>query len=430
MPSAFSSLTPTPATASGSYSSTLTIEELDAASGSVARSLLLQGGGLPLQGANWGVENALDTTWYPGNGDEGTQQILVPKELPSSWTGEWRRPMLGRTPATFTDETGTPSTIVDPYQLWLAFESIVRGGQRLRVTWAVDGSSSDKRGKVVREGRAKKLNVKVTRLQDIEWEVEWHWVGRGARTQKAAAVRDDSLVAAAAALNVAVTNLVSLANSPSFLSSNTLARLSASALTLGQLEALANAPFVAFKSLTRSLQRIATSVQRVADIATGVVTEPEAIAANAVDFARNAVGLVNTYVVQLSRTPTETLALKASVTDMLRAANYFGRTAESAQQIAANAQAIDAALRKKLFPPGLSGQTSPQSTSNATVNDVVAMYVTKDGDTPQRISQRFYRTPDHGVDILKANRLPWYQATFPRGQVLVIPALGGATRSA
>ena len=89
------------------YGSSLTIEELGPAGPDFQpRKIVLIGPALPFQGAEWGFENQIVTTWYPGNGQEATQQNLGPREMPSAWEGEWKRTLMGKSPSIFIDEGG------------------------------------------------------------------------------------------------------------------------------------------------------------------------------------------------------------------------------------------------------------------------------------------------------------------------------------
>ena len=115
-----------------SYSSILTIEELDSNGAAQLRVVTLVGPSLPFMGASWEGENELVTTWYPGNPDEGTQQNLGPKEMPSAWQGDWRRTMMGSCPTPCTDQQGNVTSVVDPSILRDTLESIFRAGRRLR----------------------------------------------------------------------------------------------------------------------------------------------------------------------------------------------------------------------------------------------------------------------------------------------------------
>src|SRR5437868_2429735 len=109
------------------------------------------GGGLPFWGAGWASSLQVSTSWYQGN-DSATQQVLGPREMPSTWSGEWTRTILSRTPCKVRED-GVESDVVSAMVLREAVETIHRSGRRIRATWAVTGSTRDQSGKIVREGR-------------------------------------------------------------------------------------------------------------------------------------------------------------------------------------------------------------------------------------------------------------------------------------
>src|ERR1700722_19815557 len=65
-------------------------------------------------GAEWAMKVSAVTTWYPGNPDEATQQVLGPQELPSRWNGDWRRTMIGTSPGGYIAEGGTALQLLAP----------------------------------------------------------------------------------------------------------------------------------------------------------------------------------------------------------------------------------------------------------------------------------------------------------------------------
>jgi hypothetical protein len=138
---------PIPLDQLASVGSSITIEEtVTTTPGGKPRRVVLVGAGLPFMGqADWGGESKIITTWYPGNGVEGSQQNLGGTLMPSTWSGEWKRTLMGRSPSVFTDETGTRRALVDPHELWLALDDIRKGGARLRVTWAASSSVAEAR---------------------------------------------------------------------------------------------------------------------------------------------------------------------------------------------------------------------------------------------------------------------------------------------
>lgn len=404
------------------YSSSVLVEELAAPAGRSPRTITLQGPGQPFRGANWGGTNMIVTEWYPGNGDEGTQQVLGPTEAPSSWAGEWNRTRMGKNPSLATDDRGASITIVDPLTLATLLEEVMRGGARLRVTWAQASSSPSSRGKIVREGRAKSWDFKADRVQDIAWTIDWEWQSRGARSQTATNVRDGSLQASSARLNLAMADLASQLAAAPFIQSNQKVANSASTFTLGQLESFANAPTALANNLQRLALQVQTRVQQVANIASTVQGQPSQVVGAAVNTARNAVAAAQQYVDAQGQVSFETLSTKTQLGDLLRAFRYFAQAADKTSAAALAAQVVVDQLLAKAPTPSGAGKLGPQS-ARASAGDMIAVHVCRDGDTPARISARYYGSMDHGVDLLQANRLPWHQATFNKGQVLFIPKL-------
>jgi phage tail protein X/stage V sporulation protein SpoVS len=421
---------PTPSAAdaiqarSAGYSSSVTIEELTAGPGLQPRMVLLQGPSLPFQGAGWAGENAVVTEWYAGNGDEATQQNLGPSEKPSTWQGRWARTMMGKAPSLARDSSGAVITLVDPDALRERLEDLLRGGTRLRVTWSQASDSPSSRGKLVREGRASAWEFKYVRVQDVEWTITFDWQSRGARVQTVTSVRDGALDASAAQMSIAATDLANQLATAAFIQSNSAIYKSATQLTLGQLESIAAAPSAVANSLQRSVLQVEDKMKQVVTIAQTLESQPQAVTAAAVNIAKNAVALAQQFVDQMGEVPFETMqtAGKGSVHDLLRSYRYFGRTSEAAYAAALAAQEVVRQLQQRAPSAPGAGGISPQS-ATAQEGDMLTVYVTKDGDTPARISLRFYGSMDHGVDILQANRLPWHQPTFPKGKPLFIPRL-------
>lgn len=412
----------TSAPGQSNYSSTLSVEELSSDTGSSSRIVQLVGGGLPLMGAEWAGENKLVTKWYPGNADEATQQNLGPRELPSSWSGDWRRTVLSRTPCTLLDGGGA-TLVVDPSVLRDALEDIFRVGRRLRVTWSVDGGAPGATGKVVREGRAGKWKFKHTRMQDIEWEVTFEWVGRGGTSQKVASTRDDSLSGAQAALAVAANAVGNLALAASFSNVRTTIPLSASSFSLGQLEAFANGPLNAFKSVTSQIQAGMSKLNQLGDVVATIRGMPDAFKAQASAIAADVAEQARQFTDKIGATPGELQSATSRPADVARAYATLGRAAGATSIVARQASALASSVRARAHGNApLQGRQSPQA-HTLRPQDVKATYVTKRGDTPSRLSSKFYGTPDHAVDILLANRLPLYQPTFAPGKVLIIPTL-------
>jgi hypothetical protein len=402
-----------------SYVSSLVILEI-----SSGRSLTLSGPGLPFQGAEWGSKSTVVTTWYPGNGDEATQQVLGPQELPSRWNGEWNRTLLGKNPALFNDESGTANSIVEPADIRDVLEDLMRGGRRLRVIWSVTPDSflnlggkttPSANGKLMREGRITECKFKHKRLQDIEWEAEFAWASRGAVQSKVSSTRASTVNSNAQAFYNKVAALMA-ANVQASLRSQV-----PSNFTLGQLEALASYPTALVNSLARQVQQITSDVGSVIAIAATLASQPLSIANRAVNLARNTVSECNNFYDTLSEVPCELLTTKQDLASLVRAVNGFYPQGDDALLAARAGQTFASELATEVQSLDNAGLINPRRLTDP--SKIVTVYVVKAGDTAASISQQFYQTPDHAVDILKANKLTWYTTTLRPGAVLIIPVL-------
>jgi hypothetical protein len=404
-----------------SYTSKLTIDELKSTDRSVSRSLVLVGGGLPAMGASWGVESSVPTTWYPGNPQEATQQVLVAKEMPSSWEGEWRLTILNRAPCSFTDDSGA-NTVEGPGLLHDIFDDFQRKGQRLRVTWSVASDDARIARTIVREGRIRRFNAKYIRSTDIDWECEFVWASRGTTAQKVVASREASFDASAAAL-IAQANAAILAAVAHLHSSNPSINLSANQFTLGQLEQLANAPLAFVKGITNSLGRIVNNFTKLGDIVLQFARLPFSLANTVVSFAKDTVAQGNQFLDQVSLLPAELTMTSNNVADLTRSVTYFGQVGDAVALANRQAQTTGGQFRDAQTRGPGTGEVSVGTIGQKGDGGILAIHRTKVGDTPASIAMLFYGDPDRDVDILVANRLPWYQVTFDPGTLLVIPVV-------
>lgn len=115
--------------------------------------------------------------------------------------------------------------------------------------------------------------------------------------------------------------------------------------------------------------------------------------------------------------------MKQGVSDLTRAAEYFGKTLDEQRNINARARELAAQSREVLTRNPGGANNSSAATSGTRQGLLKAIHVTIEGDTPMGLSIRYYETPDHAVDILNANGLPWSQVTFEKGSILIIPEL-------
>lgn len=403
-------------------SSTVSIEEIP--STGKGRKILLVGPALPFQGASWGGQLGLVTTWYPGNGTEATQHVLGPREVPSSWEGIWRRTLMGKAPSSYTDENGSTTKVTAPVFLRDTLESIIRGGLLLLVTWTQIRASDGRKFEIVRTGRVASYEFPHDRIEDISWKMEFHWVGRGVRQQKAVALRDSDLEASYTQLDTFMNELAAKTEIDRIKTNKPGVKLGVEKLTLGQLEALAKAPNESLQSLTRSLQRNINKIRNAVDVANQFRKAPYDVANTATSAAKNNVAIANQYLDQWSRQPPESNTLKSNVADLTRSMRYLGESDESVRKIAAQSDQVNKQFKEQLSTTGANGQAqSVQATVQNRPGSILAVHIAKTGDTPIKLSLRYYGSPDNGLTILKANKLPPTALTFTPGKVLVIPAL-------
>lgn len=409
---------------SSSERSVMLLEELDD-DRKTRRSVELRGGGLPMWGSAWEGDSDVVTTWYPGNGIEATQQVLGPKEMPSTWTGQWNLNVLAGEPCVYTDESNVDSYVSSPQFLMELFDDLRIRGRRLRVSFIAQSAVAAGTGRIVREGRLKRFKTSVQDLALLDWEVEFHWLGRGGTSQKVTQTRDDALPSNVAALAVAaqaMQDAISVAQS-----TNPKVLNSATKFTLGQIEAFAAAPGKLAEGLQRSVSHVLSQAQQLGNALTTLKNSPYAVANSAVGIASQTVEVANQFQDQISRTPPELYSTRNGVSDIARSFNHFGSLGDSAIEMARAAQALEDKARAQASAQARAGTRAQASvkvtTSGGAAFDIIAVHVTKSGETSESLSLKYYLTPDHALDILKANRLPWYAVIFKPGTPLVIPAL-------
>ncbi len=414
-----------------SYSSTVTISELDSTGTTIEREVTLTGPSLPFMESEWGGENQLVTTWYPGNPDEGTQQNLGPREVPSTWRGDWRRTMMGGTPTPYQDQNGVLSNIVDPSTLRDSLEDIFRAGRRLRVTWSTqqqpDGTVDSVyplTGSIVREGRAKTWKFTHRTIHDIQWEITFDWVSRGATTPRVTSTRDDTLTGTSPPYSAAIVSFIAASQA-----AQTQA-LAPSALTLGTYESYAGGPLNLMTALSLTVGALQDDIVAVNTIGGNLANQPIQVAQMALAQSADALQTSQDAYQEFSAVPAEVMSSNDDAVSVLLAYALFGPVMDAAQQAEIAAYTFYQAVRKAVptHSSSLNGKNSVQQTPDPST--IIAVHLCKDGDTPQKISAQYYNgSPDHAVDILRANRLAWYLTSFPTGKQLVIPVISSSTQT-
>lgn len=397
--------------------SAVIIEELDGEH----RKVTLSGPALPFQGASWKSHQNVVTRWYPGNGAQATQQVLGPSELPSSWEGMWRRTMMARYPSTVEDSGGVVQ-VTRPKTLRDVLDSIFFGGSRLRVSWITTGDEEVKNGKqsfrdaIVREGRCTDWEFPHDRVHDIGWKFTFEWYGRGAVVQSVIATREADKPDIPAQVGQSLADVVAKINENRLMAANSRIPRSANSFSLGQLEALANYPKKLLGEFTRNLNKISSSFKQLTGIINTVRNLPFSLANGVVASLRNAKSVIHQFTDTFSRTPVELQTLSRQLRDLTRTTEYHGRVYEAAQLSARQLQQLESSVHR----PTKAGGNGAGSIKSSTT---IAVHIVKQGETLQTISRKYYGSPDHAVEIAKANKLPWHITNVDRGTPLVIPVL-------
>lgn len=146
------------------------IRALEPAGQSVQAGQLIQlsGRSAPFKGLAFEVEQRISTTWYPGN-PVATQQAMGPTEKNTTINGRWSDRYLGDTQA---------QQLVDRLEL------LCRLAVPVEVSWGAGLVDTQVLGTpIVRQGliRRFKHSYMDSGIQDITWELEFEWRGRGAQ---------------------------------------------------------------------------------------------------------------------------------------------------------------------------------------------------------------------------------------------------------
>lgn len=419
--------------------STIIIQEKTAPPGKQRRTIWLVGPSLPHMGAEWSGENNLTTTWYPGNGVEGTQQLLGPKEMPSSWTGMWKRTLMGKSPVRYLTPEGDLQDIIQPFVLMQTIEDIARGGARLAVTWVIQSSVSNgpqlpggfplsaittEDFKILREGRLKSWKFPIDRHTDIGWTLEFHWVSRGGVQDKAVNLdKDAGKASTTGALQSTMQACLDATKDAKANNSNKNISNSANNLTLGKLEQLANAPLKALNDAERGLTQQLNNIKQATAIINKVVNTPEALANSISQFAKNTRAIANQVGDNLGMTPAEKLTTKQQAVAVIQAYVYFADKKDKYAMASRAATSTVFANKPSKLQNANRDTLTVSDSATTRQTDVVAVHICKAGDTPGSVSYKYYKNSDHGVDILRANRMAWHTPTFETGKIIIIPSL-------
>lgn len=390
--------------------SALTIEELEGDK----RKLVLVGPGLPFKGAEWATEQRVVTKWYPKN-REATQQVLGTVEQSSQWGGVWRTTQLLGSPATFfSGATSSAIQIVQAWTLHETIDSIANGQKLLRVTWSADEARTK-----VRLGRIQLYRPAFDTVNDIRWSLTFEWVSRGEQQSRVYSPKDESLDASLNKINQTLANLTSAIESAKIRAANADVPEAVSSFTLGDLEALANAPKEFLDSISRQARLVSDRVQRIDALVKQVTSLPESLVTQSVALATSTQETAVSAIRLAGRLPFElTVSTVGSVGAAMRSYAYSGRAMRAVGDVAQAAAELRIAASRKATTIGKVGGSNPIAPSN-----VITVVLARAGDTFVSLSRNYYGSGDNAAAIAKANRLPSYQVSPPVGMQVIIPRL-------
>ena len=131
----------------------------------------LRGTELPFWGAEFGTEQRIKTTYYPGN-PQASQTVVGPTLPNTTIGGRWMDLSL-------TD--GGARVLVRQ------IEFMVQHAIPVEVQWGGrnfgENTSQPDDPAIVRRGLIKKINPKYTRLENVEWTIEFEWSGADVQSQ-------------------------------------------------------------------------------------------------------------------------------------------------------------------------------------------------------------------------------------------------------
>lgn len=386
--------------------SSIFIEEL----GGQKRTLTLLGSGLPLQGAEWGGEMVVDTSWNPGS-PVATQQVLGPTEAPSDWEGQWRTNRLAALPCELTSSQGD-QVIVLADALRDTMDSFRISGQLLRVTWI-----SKPGRKRVRTGRLTKFSSSDERADDLAWHATFTWIGRD--NAAAVAISDaDTTIADARAAALAATDAASQVEAQSIITANAQTPLGPTPFSLGQLEAIANGPRDLARQFARTVTSISSRINQLADIISTVRDAPAAVLNQLVNASTSAIEASSNFVNAITRNGPETLSVDSRVASMLTASSYFSNIQDAAETVALQAAASRTAAARRRTAAARVGTDARSLTGPGDLRDVI---VPRQGTTMLAISRQYYDGADLSYELSRANGLPGDTIVPPRGPIIIPP---------
>lgn len=362
------------------------------------RVVILKGRALPLSGAAWESELAVELTWYPGI-STANSQVIGNREMPSTFRGRWSDKLLFEASNTngvqllnfpAVTPAGLPTSGINGGSSFAAADSfpvasqearlaktvldavdlIKREGQKVKVRW----------GSRVRYGFLTRVLDQPGRGNDIVWELDFKWTGRTNSLPTRVAPK----------LNVLSTRAG-------------LQRLLAALQAIWDKFALVDTNFA--NRLAGAIAALFDTISQIINSLTGVASLRFAPAS-----------LLNTLKAFLQLIRAHVAALREAF------ANNRSLAQEKAEvglpDATAIAQIVHSQLRRQLAETAAFAAEQQRLVDEVSTSEIRATFVAKTRTTLRDISVRFYQTPDNWPRIREFNQFTG-SAVAPGTEVLI-----------
>ncbi len=351
--------------------SVFTIEQLTG----LRRKVSWTGRGLPYRPFSLKTKQRVELTWLPGN-PVATATVLGPQEDPTAINGYWKDKYIGDAqgnPAAPFVADGAPVTSCrDAVQL---MDAIVREGQLVQVTWDIES----------RQGFLVEFDKNWHNVHDLEWSMNFTWIGRG-EPQQPAVFAQDSLSNLTSQLTADFDEQNNKFGDPGF--PFALSPLNAFIGAMAQIEAAVN-----------TVQRSLSNMAALALAPTSAINSAVASCAGLIVLCDNLSNLL------LAQPPGRlNYAVPIGVQD-------------SATRLTTQLWVYDMLTLNSVLRYDAVDQM--QVLLTLTSNDILAVYTAKNEDDLRDVSRIYYGTPFDWIALQQFNSLRTSQLTA--GQVVLIP---------
>lgn len=385
------------------------------------RRLTLLGGGLPKHGAEFPSSLNVVTKWLPG-ASEATQQVVGPQDGAPDWDGYWDTAVLAGLPCGFSDgPNSTAQKIARAQSLATIVDSMMQGGQKLRVRWAQDDDHA-----ILREGRITEFKPTYRTKDEITWHLTWAWTGRGGSAKRVVSFKKDAELTNTKGVLTELNKLKAKLFANRIISSNKDIFGSASTFSLGQVEGFLDGIRNFTGSFAKAIDRLGSTIKQIGDIAQSVEELPADVAQQFVDAAATVMSDCAAFSDQVTRQGPETYARfdqSASVSTILHAAKYLADAKASADAVVlACVEARATLLKKGGQSPGGGAQGKPEPS-------LAAVVIARQNDTFASLAKRHLGDPSLGPAVAKASGYQWLDLAPRVGDVVLIPNAAAAAKA-